>query len=56
MAEEHSPSYNTGDKPPVNGVYQCHKCGKFAIITGAPNQALPNCPKCKATMYYQKTR
>ncbi len=57
MAMEQSPTFNTGEKPPANGVYQCHKCGKFAIIQTAPNQELPNCPKCKTpTMFFQKTR
>lgn len=45
MAMEHSATFVTGDKP-GKGIYQCKKCGKFAI-TNTPEDVLPNCPKCK---------
>ncbi len=54
MAMENHPVFKTGEKP-GNGIYQCVKCGKFAICR-SPEDILPNCPKCKVPSdFFKKT-
>ena len=54
MAMENSPSFKTGEQP-GKGIYQCVKCGKFAIMN-TPADALPDCPKCKVPSdFFKKT-